>query len=71
MLLQRAVRLVCNVERVEREVGNSLQRKSHLCVHRKGIARPESQFPHSCVYIPTIGLPILLQENMWTDRVNI
>ncbi len=22
-------------------------------------------------YIPTIGLPILLQENMWTNRENI
>jgi hypothetical protein len=22
-------------------------------------------------YIPTIGLPILLQENKWTDRENI
>jgi hypothetical protein len=28
----------------------TLQRKSHLCIHRKGIARrPQSQFPHSCV----------------------
>jgi hypothetical protein len=27
----------------------SLQRKSHLCIPRKGIARPQSQFPHSCV----------------------
>ena len=25
----------------------------------------------SDLYIPTIGLPILLQENMWTDPVNI
>jgi hypothetical protein len=23
--------------------------KSHLCIPRKGIARPQSQFPHSCV----------------------
>ncbi len=28
---------------------NELQRKSHLCFPRKGIARPQSQFPHSCV----------------------
>ncbi len=27
----------------------TLQRKSHLCVPRKGLARPQSQFPHSCV----------------------
>jgi hypothetical protein len=25
----------------------------------------------SDLYIPMIGLPILLQENMWTDPVNI
>jgi hypothetical protein len=25
----------------------------------------------SDLYIPTIGLPILLQENMWTDPANI
>jgi hypothetical protein len=28
----------------------ALQRKSHLCVPRKGIARPQSQFSHLCVY---------------------
>jgi hypothetical protein len=27
----------------------TLQRKSHLCIPRKGIVRPQSQFPHSCV----------------------
>jgi len=27
----------------------TLQRKSHLCIPRKGIARLRSQFPHSCV----------------------
>ncbi len=35
-------------------------------IPRKGIARPQSRFPHSCVcerlYISTIALPILLQE---------
>ncbi len=30
-------------------VHSTLQRKSHFCVPRKGIARPQSQFPHSCV----------------------
>jgi hypothetical protein len=39
---------------------------------RKGIAQPQSQFPHlvsvSLLYIPTIGLPILLQKNKWTDQ---
>jgi hypothetical protein len=23
------------------------------------------------LYIPKVGLPILLQENMWTDRQNV
>ncbi len=27
----------------------TLQRISHLCIPRKGIARPQSQFQHSCV----------------------
>jgi hypothetical protein len=31
------------------EVNNALQRKSHLCIPFLGIARPQSQFPHSCV----------------------
>jgi hypothetical protein len=40
----------------------------------KGNERPQCQFPHSCVcdrYIPTIGLFIVIQENMWTDHGNI
>jgi hypothetical protein len=41
-----------------------------------GIARPRSPNFHihvsvSDLYIPTISLPILLQENMWTDPGNI
>ncbi len=28
---------------------HALQRKSHLCILRKGIARPQSQFPHSSI----------------------
>jgi hypothetical protein len=28
----------------------ALQRKTHLCIPRKGIARPQSRFPHSCVW---------------------
>ncbi len=39
-----------------------LQRKSHLCIPFLGIARPQSQFPHSCVcegfIYPRIGLHI-------------
>jgi hypothetical protein len=31
---------------VEGSVLASLQRKSHLCIPRKGITRPQSQFPH-------------------------
>ncbi len=29
----------------------TLQRKSHLCVPFLGIARPQPQFPHSCVCV--------------------
>ncbi len=33
-------------------VNMALQQKSHLCIYRNGIARPQSQFPHSCaIYI--------------------
>jgi hypothetical protein len=28
----------------------TLQRNLDLCISRKGIARPQSQFPHSCVF---------------------
>jgi len=28
---------------------HTLQRKSHLFIPKKGIARPQSQFPHSCI----------------------
>jgi hypothetical protein len=28
---------------------HTLQRNLDLCIPRKGIARPQSQFPHSCV----------------------
>jgi hypothetical protein len=42
----------------------SLQRTSHLCIPRRGIARPQSQFPHhvsvSDFYIPRIGPHIFL-----------
>jgi hypothetical protein len=42
---------------------------------RKGTVRPQSQFQYLCfcerfIY-STIGLPILMQENRWTDYVNI
>jgi hypothetical protein len=44
-------------------------------IPRKGIARPQSQFPHSCVcerfIYPTIDLPILLQVNIWSDPKKI
>ncbi len=31
------------------EVVDTLQRNTHLCILRKGIALSQSQFPHSCV----------------------
>ncbi len=33
----------------ELETKYTLQRNTHLCIPRKGIAWPQSQFPHSCV----------------------
>jgi hypothetical protein len=51
-------------------------RKFETNIPRKAIVRPQSQF-HIRVsvidlYIPTTGLPILLQENKWTaDPGNI
>ncbi len=48
-----------------------------LCIPRKGIAQPQSQFPHSCVceqstvFIPTIGPPIFLLQNRQTDHGNM
>ncbi len=65
----------------------TLQGKSHFCIPFLGIARPQSQFPHSCVcerfiyskdqstYFPaTIGRPIhksLRYMNVGTGRQNI
>ncbi len=44
-------------------------RKFETNIPRKGISGPQSQFPHSYVceavselYIPTMGLPVLLEE---------
>jgi hypothetical protein len=42
---------------------------------QKGTERSLSPYLHSCfcerLYIPGIGVPLLLQENMWTDPGNI
>jgi hypothetical protein len=52
-------------------------RKFETNIPRKGFAGPQSNFhvyeyvSVSDLYISTIGLPILLQENMWTDPENI
>ncbi len=52
-------------------------RKFETYIPRKGIVglSPNAHI-HACLwviftYIPTIGLPILLQENMWTYAGNI
>jgi hypothetical protein len=47
----------------------TLQRKSHLCISRKGIARPQSQFSLSCVcdrfiYSQDLGPHIVLHQNI-------
>jgi hypothetical protein len=69
-----------SVLRDEKRVGqeDALQRNFGLCNPRKGTARPQSQFPHSCalrmfvsyLYIPTISPPIFLQQNRQTDSGN-
>jgi hypothetical protein len=51
-------------------------RKFEANIPRKGTARLQSQFLHSCfcvsdLHIPLVGLPILLQENRWAERGNI
>ncbi len=52
---------------------SGLQRKSHLCIPRKGILRGLSPNFHihvsvSDLYIPRIGPHIFLQQNRQTDR---
>jgi hypothetical protein len=50
----------------------TLQGKSHSCIPRKGIARPQSHFPHSCVCEQfTCGPHTFLQQNRQTNRGNI
>jgi hypothetical protein len=58
------------------QVRHTLQRNLDLCIPRQGIARPQSQFPRTCVsvsdqYIPAFGPPIFLQQNRQTDQRNI
>jgi hypothetical protein len=62
--------------RLQSSLQLTLQRKSHLCVPFLGIARPQSQFPHSCVcerfiYSYRIGPLIFLQLNRQTYHGNI
>jgi hypothetical protein len=55
----------------------TLQRKSHLCIPKKGIARPQSQpdfhihVSVSDLFIPRISPHIFLQQNRQTNRRNI
>jgi hypothetical protein len=60
-------------ERTSRGNAKIKYRKLETNIPRNGIARPQSQFPHSPIYkFPCrIGLSILLQEKMWTDPGNI
>jgi hypothetical protein len=52
---------------------HTLQRNLDLSISSKGIARPQSKFPHSCickrstVFSPSLGQPIFLQQNRQTD----
>jgi hypothetical protein len=61
-----------------REKDGALQRKSQLCIPFLRIARPQSQFPHSCVceritvfYILRIGSHIFQQQNRQIESGNI
>jgi hypothetical protein len=49
------------------------QRNFNLYIPRKGIARPQSQFPHCCVYIflRSVHLFIFLQHKRQADCGNI
>jgi hypothetical protein len=51
----------------------ALQTRSDLCIHRHETARPRSPCPLSCICekFPRIGPPILLQQIMRTDRMEI
>ncbi len=53
----------------------ALQRKSHLCIPFLDIARPQSQFPHSCVFDRFIysqdRSTYFLQKNRQVDRGNV
>ncbi len=59
----------------ESVVEAALQRQSHLYIHFLGIARPQSQFPHSCVCERFIysqdRSAYFLQQNRQTDPGNI
>jgi hypothetical protein len=48
----------------------TLQRNLNFCIPGKEIARPRSQFPHSCVCERSI-FPIFLQQKRQPDQRNI
>ncbi len=55
---------------------STLQRMSHLCFSRKGIARPQSISTDMClwtiyIFLCRIGPQIFLQQNRQTNRGNI
>ncbi len=53
----------------------TLQRKSHLCIHRNGIVQTQSHVhihvSVSDLYLSMIGPHIFLQQNRQTDHGNI
>ncbi len=52
-----ALRIIVRYRSGLTPIKSTLQRKFHLCIPREGIARPQFQFPHSCV-CSMIGRPI-------------
>jgi hypothetical protein len=60
---------------LEQRMSTALQRNLDLCIPRKGIAQPQSQFSHSRVCERSIyshfGPSIFLHHNRQTDQGNI
>ncbi len=70
-----SITLLLDPEVIQLELGTA-QRKSHLCIPGKEIARPQSQFPYSCfcdrfLYSHDRSTYTFLQQNRQTDHGNI
>jgi hypothetical protein len=57
----------CSRSQRKSSVEGTLQRKSHLCIPGKGIARPQSQFTHSFAAAAAVPLAALLAASEAAD----